>query len=340
MKFFNTYLIFLFVSAAIVAGCEHDDAPDGPNLVDRFGPFTVQDTLTASRDSVDFSAGERVTFGARFNKNVQWEIKIEGLESGAVKFISDFDRFVGPDNASWDGGTTELPFFTTEDCRVTISVPDEDEGYGDTLMVTISGLKVYDGTLLTDFEASPGSDIIVRNFQFELNLAESGRRDAAVIPPAQGEFSLAITGSDNAQDPFVGLIEVYSQLAGNTYLQLPSNNPQETFFNCFIYSDGRPHTIAILELIIDSNENGQFNDVQDGSVSTGPLPVNWTGWEPYSISLADFGITDSEDMARILLMRVILINDIANNPNQPGPPEEIQFGVDFVTFTQGGPLQL
>lgn len=338
MKYLPFYLIAVFLTAAVLTGCEHDDTPEDPNLIDRFGPFRVDENLSADRESVDFSQGQTVTFTAEFNKNVDWVIRIEGLESGAVKRIEGFDRLVGPNNAVWDGGTTDLPFFKEENCLVTFRVPEEPE-FGDTLEISVEGLKAYGGSLLSDFEDAPGSNIIVRDFQFELNLGETGRRDANVIPPAQGDFSLVITGSDNAQDPFVGLIEVYAALSGNTYMQLPSNVPGSTYFNCFIYSDGRPHAIAILDLVIDSNDNGVFNEDQDALYSTGPIPVTWTGWRQYSLSLADFGISESE-MDRILLSRVVLINDIANNPNDTGPPDEIQFGVDFMTFTQGGPLQL
>ncbi len=345
-----THFLGLFLMACFAVtftSCDHDTDFRGPNLVDRFGPFEIEDSLSVSAQTADFSQGDVLAFTATLNKNIDWIIKIEGLESGAVKLIEGFDRFINEENAIWDGGTTQLPFFTNETCRVTLSVPEE-AAFGDTLEVTITGTKVYAGTLLTDFEDPPGQNIIVRDFQFELNIAETGRRDASVIPPAQGDYSLVLTGRDNAQDPFVGLVEIYALLAGSTYVQLPSSNPNNTYLNFFLYSDGRPHTIAIMDLVIDFNQNGTFNPGQDKIYSTGPLPVTWTGWRKFSFSLGTldnaaidgaFNIPEAE-IDRILLSRAVLINDIANNPNNPGPPAEIQFGVDFMIFTQGAPLQL
>ncbi len=334
----NRLFIFpAFCAAVLFTHCSRDmDSIDGPNLIDRFGPFAVVSELEISRDTVDFGAGETVAFNAQFNKSVDWVVSITGAESGAVKRIEGFSSLVNSENATWIGGTTDLPFFRIERCTVELTVTEED-AFINTGEVEIASTRVYPGLLLTDFEANPGTNIRVRNFQFEFNLAETGRLNSSVIPPAQGEFSLVLTGSDNAQDPFVGLVEVYSLLTGSTYLQLPSLVPQNIFFNCFLYSDGRPNAIAIIQLVIDSNNNGTFEDGTDATYQPADIvAVTWTGWKPYSLTLANFGIPEA-DMGRILLARVLLINDRVNNPI---PPDEIQYGIDFITFTQGQPLTL
>lgn len=333
-------VFFAFVAASVLfgfTGCDHEtDEFDGPDLVDRFGAFAVISELEISRDTVHFEAGETVVFNAEFNKSINWIVTITGSESGAVKRIEGFSRFVNSENATWEGSTTDLPFFRVEGCIVEFTVPEEPS-FVSTGEVVIGSTRVYPGLLFTDFEEEPGTNIRVRNFQFELNLAESGRRDSSVIPPAQGEFSLVLTGSDNAQDPFVGLIEVYSELSGSTYLQLTSNDPSNIFFNCFLYGDGRPNAIAIVQLVIDSNDNETFEDGTDATYQPeNVVSITWNGWQLYSLTLADFGIPEA-DMDRILLARILLINDRANNPI---PPDEIQFGLDYMTFTQGTPFQL
>jgi hypothetical protein len=320
---------------AVLLSCAHETEPDGPNLVDRFGPFNVIQELEASRDVVDFSMGEVVVFTAEFNKNVDWVITITGQNTGAVKTIEGFDRFVSGTKATWEGGVSEVPFFGEEEVLVVLTVPEE-AGYADSLTIEITGTKVFEGTLFTDLEDPPGNNIIVRNFQFELDLLRSGRVGANVIPPAQGDFSLALTGTDNVvEDPFVGLVEVYAQIAGSTYLDLPSSIPENTYFNCFIYNDGRPYGIAIFDFVIDANDNGIF-DGSDPILAAPEIPVTWTGWRTYNATLADFGVSEA-DMGRILLARVILISDPVNNTT---PREEVQFAVDFMIFTDGAPLDL
>ena len=94
----NSYIyniIFTALFAIVVAGCSHKtETFDGPNLVDRFGPFNVVTDLGVSQPQVDFAAGQTVFFTAEFNKNVNWVIEITGTVSGAVKRIEGFDKSV------------------------------------------------------------------------------------------------------------------------------------------------------------------------------------------------------------------------------------------------------
>ncbi len=57
-KIFPFIFSGIFISMFMVS-CDHNtDIYDGPNLIDRFGEFIVNDSLTVSTESVDFSAGE------------------------------------------------------------------------------------------------------------------------------------------------------------------------------------------------------------------------------------------------------------------------------------------
>jgi len=337
MKLFNKTLIFLFISAAFLAGCDHDDTPEEPNLIDRFGPFRVDEGLSADRDSANFSEGETITFSAAFNKNVNWIIKIEGMESGSVKLIEGFDRFIGENNGVWDGGTTQLPLFREEECLVTLTVPEEDADYGDTLMVNAIGTKVYDGNLVADFETPAGGSIQLGDFEFELT-PSSGR--ANDVPAAQGEYFYRLAGTDNesggpTDNFFVGLAAILPSITGETYFQVPTTSPQNLYFNHFLLGVGSQYTRAIVEIVFDSNDNGQFDDGSDERVSWEVDPT-YTGWRLQSTSLAFDGVTN-EKLEKIVAIRLILIS---RNNIQPDPREEVEFGSDFMIFTQGGPLEL
>jgi hypothetical protein len=290
--------------------------------------------LSLNRDSTDFEAGDIVLFSAEFNKNIDWEITITGEESGAVKRIEGFSRVVDSNNARWTGGVTDLPFFKEEKCMVELRVPEEPD-FLNTDSIVIQSTRVYDGNLMTDFEDDPGGNIVVRNFEFEFDLPRTGRRDN-VMPAAQGDWVLALTGTDGVVDNFfVGLIEVKSAIQGTPYMPMPSNVPGNVYFNCFLYNDGRPHGIAIIDLVFDSNNNGDL-DASDQLFASGDIPLTWTGWRSFNRTLEDFGLTEAQ-LEGIVGIRAVLISD---NNSQPTPREEVQFGLDFVTFTAGSPLEL
>ncbi len=320
-----------------IAACNHETEPfDGPSLVDRFGPFEVTQPISINTESVDFAAGETVIVSGEFNKNIDWIIKIEGLESGAIKLISGFDRFIGEGNAEWEGGTTSLPFFRAEPCRLTISVPEEPE-YGDTLFVETLSTKVYPGNLVTGFEQVVGNCVQVNDFEFELT--QSGRVNDEVA--GEGEYFFRLRGTDNAvagsptNNFFVGLGTILPCVNGLTYFEVPTTIPENLYFNFHLLGYGSPYTRCVIAVFEDSNNNGVFDDGVDGGGEY-EVDVNYTGWRLQSFSMAEIG-APSEALERIVAIRVILIS---LNNLQPTPREQVSFGTDFITFTQGGPLRL
>ena len=163
---------FFILSLLVVASCSHEtDNFDGPNLVDRFGPFNVVTDLDVSQPTVDFAAGETVFFTAEFNKNIAWVLEITGRESGAVKRIEGFDKSVNASNALWNGGTTVLPLFRSEICDVVLTIPEVPEYMGSATVETLSSRSyANEGVLFTDFEMNFGPEVFVGNFEFEFTL--------------------------------------------------------------------------------------------------------------------------------------------------------------------------
>ena len=330
------YTLLIASVMALFISCAHDtDTPDGPNLIDRFGPFDVNENLTVNVDSVNFTNNEKVIMEAEFNKNVGWLIEIIGQESGAVKRIEGFDRSVNAGNATWSGSTTDLPFFRNEMCQIRLTVPEQPE-YLDTAFVKVTGPKVYNGSLLIDFETDPGSNIDLGNFEFDFDLDSTGVKN--FIPAAQGEFYYSLLGTDiTLSNFFVGLMLIKPSIVGETYVPLPTTVPENVYFNCFIYSDGRPHGIAVIEFSYDANDNGRYDEGRDINfkVETDYV-LDWVGWKKISHPMSETGMTQ-EQLEKLVGIRCLLISD-ANN--QPDPPLPVFYAIDYLTFTNGKPLEL
>ncbi|MEM6782628.1 MAG: hypothetical protein AAF624_02710 [Bacteroidota bacterium] len=328
----------LLACALAFAACDHaTDGIDGPFLVDRFGDFTLIEPLVASQATVDFAGGETVTFEATFNKQSTWTIVIVGQESGAVKRIEGFSREISDQNAVWDGGTTDLPFFRTEAVEATLLIDGAVLAESPPTAVEVTTPRVYPGNVVTGFEADDNANVVLGNFEFEFDLMATG--PSMEIPAAEGElfYLLRSTGGPTVADPFfIGLTSIFPGAKGPTYFPVPTSIPEDLFFNAALYSFGTPNTIAVIQVGVDSNGNGVYNDGIDAVVSIIDQPVDWEGWRLFSIPFSDTIFTQ-EQLETIVAVRLLLISD---NNGQPNPPLPVDYGVDFVTFTQGGPLEL
>lgn len=319
----------------LAAGCDHVTDPDGPNLTDRFGPFNIVEPIEANRGEVDFTAGESVTFTGMFNKQVDWVIEITGQTSGAVKRIEGFSRDITAENARWRGGTTDLPLFRNETVEVALFVPAENS---DTTRTTVEVLvpRAYPGEVVTGFEEDDEANIFFGNFEFELDPASGLSME---VPAAEGERFYLLRGTDTVVDNFfVGLAQITAPTGDEDgYFAVPTTVPEDLFFNAFLYNFGTENTIVILEIAIDTNGNGRFDDGTDAILSSGDILLgNELGWSAFSRSVAEFGLTQ-EQTEQIVAIRPILIS---NNTTQPDPRVPVDFGIDYITFTAGGPLEL
>ncbi|MEL7534199.1 MAG: hypothetical protein AAFN10_23040, partial [Bacteroidota bacterium] len=324
-----------FVSVLLTA-CQHQTEPfDGPGLIDRFGEFQLKTGIEASRNTVDFSADERVHFTAEFSKNIEWVVRITGKESGAVKLIEGFDRELNQDNAAWNGTTSDLPLFREEDCLVELIIPEEDS-LTSSVEISVTGARVYEGSLITDFEEEFNpNDFFFGNFEFELSGA-TGRTNS--IPAGQGEYCYFFEGTDNVvANFFVGLVQIFPSTNGETYFSMPTTIPEESHFNFFLYGDGTPHTIAVIQFFTDTNGDGSFTDGVDQSFQLeGDFPLSHVGWKAFSHTMADVGISETQ-LSQLVAVQVLLIS---NMNAQPNPPTPVRFGLDYLTFTQDQPLSL
>jgi hypothetical protein len=274
-----------------------------------------------------------VVFTARFNKQVNWVVEITGQQSGAVKRIEGFSNELTAENARWDGGTTELPLFKAEPVEAALLVPEEG---ADTTRAALEVLtpRTYPGEVVTGFEADDEADLTLGNFEFELNTAASGL--SMEVPAAEGDTFYLLRGTDTVVDNFfVGLVQITSP-SESGYFTVPTSVPEDLFFNTFLYSFGTEHTIIVLEVIADANGNGEFDDGTDTVFGSGDIVLDEPGWTAFNRSLAEFGMTQAQAQ-QIVAVRAILIS---NNNTQPTPRLPVDFGIDYLTFTAGAPLQL
>ena len=333
----NKYSLHHFILTALfvllASACSHDkDTFDGPSLVDRFGDFNVLTNLGVSQATVDFAAGETVFFTAEFNKNIDWVVEITGSESGAVKRIEGFGQTLDASTALWNGGTTDLPLFRDEVCSAELIIPEEPSFTGMVTVETLSS-RTYNGTLFTDFENDLGPDAVIGNFEFELMV--NRRSDI----PAEGGFYYSLAGTDDVvPNFFVGLVDISSEVSGNTYVDVPTTVPEELYFNCFMYSDAGPHGLAIIDFFVDANDDGVFDPNSDQAyrVAQDYDLATWDGWRQISHPMSDIGISQAE-LSKLVGIRLLLIS---NMNTQPNPPLQVDFGIDFMIFTQGGALEL
>lgn len=328
-------LMVLLFTILFCNGCNHDtDTFDGPSLIDRFGPFEVVTELGVSQPTVDFATGETVFFTAEFNKNVNWIVEITGMESGAVKRLEGFSRVLNAETATWTGGVTELPLFREEACTAVLTVPEEPDFVSTATLETLSR-RTFEGSVFTSFEEDLGTgNVSDGNFEFELTW---GIRDDIA---AEGEQYFFMEGTDDVvSNFFVGLMDISAKVSGaETYMELPTTVPEDLYFNCFMYSPGTPHGIAILDFGFDSNDNGQFDGETDAKfrVETDYNLATWEGWRLISHPMSETGMTQ-EQLEKLVGIRLLLISDMNA---QPDPPIQVGFGIDYMIFTAGGPLDL
>jgi hypothetical protein len=138
------YVFTILVSATILfSGCKTEEDFSGPSLNDLYGQFSIIEGLSISDENVDFAAGESTFFSATFSKNVEWKLKITGLESGATNEITGFSYLLDNSNSTWTGNASVLPLFKAEECAVELSFVNEVDTLRDTLSVVSP--KIYEG---------------------------------------------------------------------------------------------------------------------------------------------------------------------------------------------------
>jgi hypothetical protein len=272
-------LLLYAVAAMIAVSCQKDETFDGPALVDLYGDFAVLVDLDISDREVDFAAGEQTYFTCAFSKNVEWDLEIKGLTTGAVKHITGFGSALDATSATWNGTTTSLPMFRDEECAVALIIPSAQDTLRDTLTV-LSG-RVNTGLLLSDFEdgLNPGWVPFIQsgaNMNFGILNAEQA---------AQGQRYYNMAGQVN-WDWLIGMVDMPGSAYGDTHFAL-NDNPDVVYFNTFLYKPAEYNNgLVLFQFREDDNEDGMYSAGSEDMFSI-QVQATQEGWQQITSKYAD-----------------------------------------------------
>jgi len=302
-------LLFGLGLLLLVFACKRDDPEfEGPSLDNIYGDFSVLQDFDISNRNVDFANGETTVFTALFSKQVEWEVQITGLESGARKVITDISNELTTANARWSGTTTDVPLFKDEQCAVELIVAAEGFSIQDTMAVLST--RAIEGFLLTDFESGFNSDWIT--------FVQSG-----------ADMSFVITDDIPAAE-------------GNSYYDMGGEvNWDYVYFNVMLnVPEGINNEIVLFQFREDDNQDGSFSE---GSEDMWALELTGleSGWQLISVRYADLVSLNNGAPApatgdgvyspdRLNKVSILFLADPDTGYSQTL--------MDYLIFTEGGPL--
>ena len=327
----NIRYISILAMAIFMNGCKPEDSFDGPNLEDIYGPFFIEETLTISDDSLDLAAGETTHLHASFSKNLNWKVEILGMVSGARHVHEEFSSAV---DFNWNGSTTILPMFRQESCEVMLTFENQLDTLRDTLEVLT--IRPAQGFVLSDFESglNPGW---VPFIQSGANMSFNVRNDGMA---AQGNNYYEMAGAVT-WDWLFGMIDMPASAYNVEHFPL-SNNANEVYFNMMLYKPAEyDNGLILIQFREDDNGDGNYSsgteDLWAFQISGGA-----DGWSTISKKYEDI----------VTLVNGAETAPIGNGLHEPDKLVQVsvlflanpasgfsQTYLDYVTFTEGGPLQ-
>ena len=333
LKFLLFVLTFFFIS------CEKDkfEGPmlDNPNVeIEILQPLEVL-------GSTDFSNNQNTYFKASFTKQVDWKIKIKGLNSGSVKIISGNSAYIDQSNSLWDGSPTKVPFFLgEEDCYVKLFFEMPDTSIvKDSIGINIQSPKLYNvenTVLITNYESGFNP-----NFTGFFNAGTSPLGSIGVGGAGQGVKFLQQYGSCN-WDWLIGYVDYYSAHWWDQNDLV--SDPSQVYFNIMINgdstisdADGLPNSLFKLEFYEDENGDGYYDSNTEDRYDY-EFDVNWNGWKMVSICyndvdklvLATNGGDGIRNPSSISNVRTLLLADPISG--------DAKADVDFLIWSIGSPI--
>jgi len=319
---------FLMIGTALLS-CRKDEVNliDGPNLIDVFGDFQIKTELEPKEPTVDFSNVQSTFFTCEFTTVEEWELRIEGTQSGAVKIITGSSRALNAETAAWNGSTTQFPLFMAEECEVMLTFANQP----DTLRTQIEVLapKVNDGFIIADFESgwnNGWTTFIQSGGDMDFNIKTDGSA------PQEGAY-YNMQGTVN-WDWLIGLVDFNATAYGLPVLPL-TDNGDNLFFNALVYGEpGLSNTLMLFRFDEDENGDGVFSESSEDQYSY-EFPVDWTGWRLVSIRYSDLpgtgngnGTHNPDKINKVSVLHLA-------NPSSGFAKS----GLDYIIFTENEALE-
>ena len=95
---------------------------EGPSIENLYGDFEIIEPLQITNKNPSFSSNEKVGFHCQFNKPIEWKIAILGLSTSATREISGFSNLIDSNIIFWNGGPSQIPFFSEEFCAIELTL--------------------------------------------------------------------------------------------------------------------------------------------------------------------------------------------------------------------------
>jgi hypothetical protein len=282
----KTKFILSLLLACFLNSCTKNNF-EGPSIEILYGEFELIKPLKLTNKNPDFSSNEQVGFHCEFNKPIEWKITIEGLSTGANREITGFSNAIDSNMIVWNGGPSQVPFFSEEICSIKLTFGNEIDTLRDT--ITIVSAKTYEnGVWIEDFEDGVPTDALVYFNTEGGDMTFSTANDDALL----GSSYFQMGGRVNWDWPL-----------GNLDLPLNITNFSQTsddlYINIGILSDLNDlHTGQFINILISEETNTPFNENLNNNASDlfestmevykMKVPVDWDGWQMKSFRYSDF----------------------------------------------------
>lgn len=325
-------IIGILLAAVLIASCRNKEQL-GPDLAGIYGPVTVTESFSANNSNPNFSSGDKVIFGAKFEKDASWIITITGNTSGATKTITGIGKTLNAENAVWNGTSDAVPSFGVENVTAVLSFTSTSDTYP--LALTIAGTRNPDqgGVIVSNFLVSKRycCGFPIPN-GWPSDYPNITNADNAYVKPDGNNYLLMSGVPWQANSPYVNYMTIAASSADvnhGTYFPLYAD-PSKVYFNVMVYGTRAETPYAWLQINL-------IEDGPDGDVGrTMNIRPNWTGWKLISVKYSDLaaGSAVAANTRKVKAVQFVLLSD---SPTLPGPSVKVAF--DHATFTHNAPYQ-
>ena len=321
---------------------------EGPSIENLYGDFEIIESLQLTNKNPSFSNNEQVGFHCEFNKPVQWKITISGLSTGANREIAGFSNLIDSNIIFWNGGPSQIPFFSEEFCSIELTFENEIDTLRDT--ISIVSTKTYEnGIWLENFEDGfPVNGLIYYNSDGG-DMTFSVANDDALL----GNSYFKMGGRVN-WDWALGTIDLPLNITNI------SSNSDDLYINIGILSDLQDlHAGQFINILISEETDTPFNDNPNNNASDlfestmevykMKIPVDWDGWQMKSFKYSDFEPLSPNNQNINFNMNPNDISAIRIScqacPSSPGNPicpenfgKNVRTDIDHIIFTANSSL--
>lgn len=336
--------ILISMMSLVLVSCQPEDISKGPELSIASSDFKLEQPFMISDSTVDFQDDSVVTFLASFSELVNYRIEIKGLQSDAHITLSNIQKEASID---WDGRAASR-FFKNENCTAHLYVLGKNEPIA-ALNFQIDQKPDPRGELIADFEPL-GRNALVGFWEAPVN-GEPTRLFCAPTDQyaLEGDFGYLLKGFNHSitATRFLGL--AFSKPINNINgtnnngikFRIPTTNPDELWFNIWIYGEGKDDSFMAIKFLQDDNLSGEHEGASENGFEYFIRDVSHHGWKSFSVRYdqlvtsgnrefggAGDGIHRPETIAQIEYALWSKVNN-----------KSVSIIMDYPIFTKNNPIQ-